>query len=167
MPGTSIQPYAPTTLTLKEQQAMNRLIPLFQATHTYPVAIQKPITRPFTQVIDGTPWEFIPLDNNDQTRLRVSPATYTRITAVEAHGLRFAHFVWGEELDTPPASRPNFVPYIETERLQPAAPTEKQGKKAARARARLAAFLRDPLLLGYVPFDAQHGVYVLLGRWEH
>jgi hypothetical protein len=169
MPGTGVQPYTPTTLTLKEQQTLTRLLPLFQATHSYPVAVQKPITQPILQEIDGTRWELTPLDNNDQTPHPVPHAVYERITALEAQGIRFTHFVWGEELDTPPASRPNFVPYIETERTRPAAPAEKEKRKAARAatRARLAAALRDPLLLGYLPFDAQHGCYVLLGRWEH
>jgi hypothetical protein len=177
MSTTTVQPSMPATMTRQEQQMMQHLLPVLAATHTYPVALQAPLTRPTVQVIDGTVWEFTPLSNTDPTPLVIPPVASERLAALEEQGIHFSQFVWGEERGQE-QRRPNFVSYAEEQpRRERAFPvssdprmrTHSAAELAAKAakRAAKAAKRLDPILLGYLPLTSERGVLILLSNWKH
>lgn len=104
-------------------------------------------TRPQLVQLDGIRWELGPLGTDERT---VPADVFHRVRALEAAGVPFGYWLWGEEL--PP--RPNL-------RAVPAAVTRSSAGSGWRPR------LRDPLLIGVIPTAPQRGLWVLLGRWFH
>ncbi len=86
-----------TLLTREEQQALRRLVPLLEETQSYPLAVQPPLTRPTVQVINGSVWEFLPLEASDPTPRPLPSMVYRRLTYLEAIGVPLCHFIWVEE----------------------------------------------------------------------
>jgi hypothetical protein len=72
---------------------------------------------------------------------QVPETVYHRIQALEAAGVPFASFLWGEQQ----FPKPSFT-------VEPAPPVERK---------------RDPLIIGVISTDVDRGVRCLLGLWLH
>lgn len=98
--------------------------------------------------LDGVVWELGPLG----TAERAVPAeVFNRWRALEAAGVPFFYWLWGEEQP----QRPNFRQLPVT-----ATPRPDSGNDWFTQR-------RDPIVIGVIPTAPQRGLWVLLGRWFH
>ncbi len=95
-------------------------------------------TEPYRCEINGIEWV---LERMTARTYQLPEAVYHRILALEAAGVRFAYWLWGEEQ----FPKPIFAP-------QTVQPAEQQ---------------RDPVVIGVIPTGANRGVWVLCGIWLH
>lgn len=103
-------------------------------------------THPREVQLDGIRWELGPLGTDE----RAVPAdVFHRMRALEAAGVPFGYWLWGEELPQRPHLRPLPEPTH--------APSGGNGP----------SHQRDPLLIGVIPTAPGRGLWVLLGRWFH
>lgn len=103
-------------------------------------------TSPREVQLDGIRWELGPLGTDERT---VPADVFHRVRALEAAGVPFGYWLWGEELP----QRPNLRPLP--------APTPAVRGSGWPTRQ------RDPLLIGVIPTSPGRGLWVLLGRWFH
>jgi len=112
-----------------------------------------------TQIIhDGIPWELSVLDGGNHP---VPQSVLRRLNAVEAAGVNFMWFVWGEEQPV----RPQFTSFPDDEPVSSRSRTKNW--KQALWDAFESDTWRDPLLIGVVATGPRRGVWVLLGKWFH
>jgi hypothetical protein len=110
-------------------------------------------------VLDGMPWILEPLGQGER---QVPAEVFHRWRALEAEGVPFQWWLWGEEQP----QRPKF-------RVLPDAGATQSTQWAQRSRLAptqqrdWATPQRDPLVIGVIPTAPSRGVWVLLGRWFH
>jgi hypothetical protein len=110
------------------------------------LGIRDVLTSPREVQLDGIRWELGPLGTDERT---VPAEVFHRVRALEAAGVPFGYWLWGEELP----QRPNLRPLAEP------TPTASGSDWPSRQ--------RDPLLIGVIPTAPGRGLWVLLGRWFH
>lgn len=105
-------------------------------------------TRPIWVQLDGVRWLLGPLGDEERA---VPAEVFHRWRALEAAGVPFFYWLWGEEQPQRPNLRP--LPERRTRWLiSSAAPLEQQ---------------RDPIVIGVIPTAPNRGLWVLIGRWLH
>ena len=105
-------------------------------------------TRPLWVQLDGVRWLLGPRGDREHA---VPAEVFNRWRALEAAGVPFFFWLWGEEQP----QRPNFRPLPERRTIRAvssAAPSEPT---------------RDPIVIGVIPTAPNRGLWVLIGRWLH
>ena len=110
------------------------------------LGIREVPTRPQLVQLDGIRWELGPLGTDERA---VPVDVFHRMRALEAAGVPFGYWLWGEELPQRPHLRP----------LPEPTHTPSGGNWPSRQ--------RDPLLIGVIPTAPGRSLWVLLGRWFH
>jgi hypothetical protein len=104
-------------------------------------------TRTLRLDIDGITWELGPVGSAER---QVPQEVFHRWRALEAEGVPFLWWLWGEEQPQRPQFRPLPQATSRPDSWQvPAAPQ------------------RDPIVIGVIPTAPGRGVWVLIGRWFH
>lgn len=124
------------------------------------LGIREVPTSPVRVELDGIPWRLEPLGTTERA---VPAEVFHRWRALEAEGVPFLYWLWGEEQP----QRPNLRPL-------PASGAAKLGAGLVQSARRLltwsgdmVGFLSDPVVIGVIPTAPGRGLWVLLGRWFH
>lgn len=98
--------------------------------------------------VDGLTWELGPLGSAE----RAIPSTvFHRWRALEAAGVPFLYWLWGDEQP----EQPHFRPLADREPWQFRSSNDWPTRR------------RDPIVIGVIPTAPSRGLWVLLGRWFH
>ena len=95
--------------------------------------------------LDGIDWDLGPLGSIERG---VPAEVFHRWRALEAAGVPFLWWLWGEEQP----QRPKFRPLHESSAFTWQQPLTTQ---------------RDPLVIGVIPTAPNRGLWVVIGRWFH
>jgi hypothetical protein len=105
-------------------------------------------TQPIWVQLDGIRWLLGPMGNEERG---VPAEEFNRWRALEAEGIPFYYWLWGEEQPQRPNLRP--LPERATSRLASgSAPLTRP---------------RDPIVIGVIPTAPHRGLWVLIARWFH
>ena len=122
--------------------------------------------HPVQLELDGIRWQLEPLG----TAERAVPAeVYHRWRALEAAGVPFFYWLWGEELP----ERPRFTPLPASSHSPAVSRRRPNGVHLRTVGDQLSAWLDealtklDPLVIGIIPTAPGRGLWVLIGRWFH
>ena len=97
--------------------------------------------------LDGITWELGPVGSTER---QVPAEVFHRWRALEAAGVPFLWWLWGEEQP----ARPQFRPLLQS--------TPRPASWAVPPVPQ-----RDPIVIGVIPTAPGRGVWVLIGRWFH